>query len=69
MIGCEMLYAYFRHGITDFGSMLNYGKIQAYNYFGGKRNQNRNYTSIHVARRSDSEAYSDVPKSLNVSTS
>ncbi|MBK8554228.1 MAG: T9SS type A sorting domain-containing protein [Ignavibacteria bacterium] len=68
-IGREMLYAYFRHGITDFGSMLNYGKIQAYNYFGGNGTVTETIHQFMLLGDPTQEAYSDVPKSLNVSTS
>lgn len=33
-LGKYMIYGYFREGIGDFGSMMNYGKVEAYNYFG-----------------------------------
>ena len=68
-IGREMLYAYFRHGIYDFGSMLNYGKIQAYNYFNGNGTVVETINQYMVLGDPTQEAYSDVPKGLNVITS
>jgi len=68
-IGREMLYAYFRHGIYDFGSMLNYGKIQAYNYFNGNGTVVQTINQYMVLGDPTQEAFSDVPKGLNVITS
>ncbi|HMS34785.1 MAG TPA: C25 family cysteine peptidase [Ignavibacteria bacterium] len=68
-IGREMLYAYFRHGIYDFGSMLNYGKIQAYNYFNGNGTVVETINQYMVLGDPTQEAFSDVPKGLNVVSS
>ncbi len=68
-LGREMLYAYFRHGINDFGSMMNYGKIQAYNYFNGNNTVVETIDQFMVLGDPTIESYSDVPKNLNVVSS
>jgi gingipain R len=68
-LGREMLYAYFRHGIFDFGSMLNYGKIQAYNYFNGNSTVVETIDQFMVLGDPTIESYSDIPKYLNVISS
>ncbi|MEO8446673.1 MAG: C25 family cysteine peptidase [bacterium] len=68
-LGREMLYAYFRNDINDFGSMLNYGKIQAYNYFNGNVTVVETINQFMVIGDPTIESYSDVPKTLNVVSS
>lgn len=63
-IGREMLYGYFRHGIYDFGSMLNFGKIQAYNYFNGNGTVTETINQYMVLGDPSQEAFSDVPKNI-----
>ncbi|HRJ99835.1 MAG TPA: C25 family cysteine peptidase [Ignavibacteria bacterium] len=65
-IGREMLYAYFRHGIFDFGSMLNFGKIQAYNYFSGNGTVVQTINQFMVLGDPSQEIFSDVPKNVTV---
>jgi len=67
-IAREMLYAYFRHGIYDFGSMLNFGKIQAYNYFNGNGTVVATINQFMVLGDASIETYSDVPKTVTVVT-
>ncbi|MCB0725738.1 MAG: T9SS type A sorting domain-containing protein [Ignavibacteriae bacterium] len=68
-LGRYMLYAYFREGINDFGSMMNYGKINAYNYFNGNNTVQETIHEYLVLGDPTQEAYSDVPKTLTVTTS
>lgn len=65
-IGREMLYGYFRHGIYDFGSMLNFGKIQAYNYFNGSGSVIATINQFMVLGDPSQEAFSDVPKNISL---
>ncbi|MBK9333059.1 MAG: T9SS type A sorting domain-containing protein [Ignavibacteria bacterium] len=65
-IGREMLYAYFRHGIYDFGSMLNFGKIQAYNYFNGNGTVVQTINQFMVLGDPSQELFSDVPKNVTM---
>ncbi len=67
-IGREMLYAYFRHGIYDFGSMLNFGKIKAYQYFNGNGTVTETINQYMVLGDPTQEAFSDVPKNVNVTS-
>lgn len=68
-LGREMLYAYFRHNINDFGSMLNYGKMQAYNYFNGNTTVVETINQFMILGDPTIESYSDIPKNLNVVSS
>lgn len=68
-IGREMLYSYFRHGIGDFGSMLNFGKIKAYQYFNGNGTVTETINQFMVLGDPSQEAFSDIPKNVNVTSS
>ncbi|MBS1518845.1 MAG: T9SS type A sorting domain-containing protein [Bacteroidetes bacterium] len=65
-IGREMLYGYFRHGIYDFGSMLNFGKVQAYNYFNGNGTVVATINQYMVLGDPSQEAFSDVPRNVTL---
>jgi len=67
-IGREMLYAYFRHGIYDFGSMLNYGKVKAYQYFNGNGTVVETINQFMTLGDPTQEAFSDVPKNVSVTS-
>ncbi|MBX7042490.1 MAG: T9SS type A sorting domain-containing protein [Ignavibacteria bacterium] len=68
-IGREMLYSYFRHGIRDFGSMLNFGKIKAYQYFNGNGTVTETINQFMVLGDPSQEAFSDAPKNVSVTSS
>ncbi len=68
-IGREMLYAYFRHDINDFGSMLNFGKIKAYQYFNGNGTVVETINQFMVLGDPSQEAFSDIPRSVTLATS
>lgn len=68
-IGREMLYAYFRHGIYDFGSMLNFGKVKAYQYFNGNGTVVETINQFMALGDPSQEAFSDMPKTAVVTSS
>jgi hypothetical protein len=67
-IAREMLYAYFREDINEFGMMMNYGKVQAYNYFNGNSTVKESIHQLLDMGDPSQVTYSDVPKQLTVTT-
>lgn len=67
-LGRYMLYGYFREDIGDFGSMMNYGKINAYTFFGGNGTVTETNNQFMVLGDPSQEAFSDVPQNLTVTT-
>jgi gingipain R len=67
-LGRYMLYGYFREDIGDFGSMMNYGKINAYTFFGGNGTVTETNNQFMVLGDPSQEAFSDVPQNLTVVT-
>lgn len=67
-IAREMLYAYFREDISEFGMMMNYGKVQSYNYFSGNSTVRESIHQLLDMGDPSQVTYSDIPKQLTVST-
>ncbi len=67
-LGRYMLYGYFREDMNDFGTMMNYGKVSAYNYFNGNGTVKETINQFLILGDPTQEAYSDVPAILTVTT-
>lgn len=68
-IGKYMVYGYFRQNIRDFGSMMNYGKIKAHQYFNGNSTVLITINQFMVVGDPTQTTYSAAPKQLKLTNS
>lgn len=68
-IGRFMVYAYFRENLRDFGSMMNFGKIKAHQYFNGNSTVLETINQFMILGDPTQTTYSDVPKQLMLTNS
>lgn len=68
-IGKYMVYGYFRENIRDFGSMMNYGKIKAHQYFNGNSTVLVTINQFMVVGDPTQSTYSAAPQQVMLTNS